>query len=112
MTGSGKPFMIRLVPAAALALALSAPLPAHAAGTGALPPILLPTYTCDSVRGDPGRTVLFGNCAASLGAVTNGDFTGEAVGVARQVPLRITCTGGGTADVPGEVALQDCTQIG
>ncbi|GAA4990775.1 hypothetical protein HD597_008078 [Nonomuraea thailandensis] len=104
--------MISLGSTAALALTLYAPLPAHASGAGVLPPILLPTYTCDSVRGDPGRTVLFGDCSASLGAVTNGGFTGEAVGVARRVPLRIRCTGGGAADVPGEVTLQDCVQTG
>ncbi|MBB6554647.1 hypothetical protein [Nonomuraea rubra] len=106
--------MIRLVSAAALTLALAGadPLPARATGSGVLPPILVPTYTCDSVRGDPGRTVLFGDCAASLGAVTNGGFTGAAVGVARLVPLRIRCTGGGTAAVPGEVTLQDCTRLG
>ncbi|AQZ65941.1 unnamed protein product [[Actinomadura] parvosata subsp. kistnae] len=91
----------------ALVLTLSAPLPARAAG---LPPIIVPTYTCDSVRGDPGRTVLFGNCSASLGAVTNGDFAGEAIGAARDVSLRIKCVDGGTAAVPDEVALQTCAQ--
>ncbi|NJP94401.1 hypothetical protein HCN51_34025 [Nonomuraea sp. FMUSA5-5] len=92
---------------AALVLTLSAPLPARAAG---LPPIIVPTYTCDSVRGDPGRTVLFGNCSASLGAVTDGDFAGEAIGAARDVSLRIKCADGGTAAVPDEVALQTCTR--
>nr|SBO93208.1 hypothetical protein BN4615_P2722 [Nonomuraea gerenzanensis] len=107
--------MIRLVPATAAAvlalMGLGSPPTYATTASSTLPPILQPTYTCDSVRGDPGRTVLFGNCTASLGAVTNGDFSGEAVGVARQTPLRIKCTGGGTADAPGEVALQDCTRI-
>ncbi|GAA2210259.1 hypothetical protein GCM10009850_057180 [Nonomuraea monospora] len=104
--------MIRHTAALAAGITLALTGTAHAAGENALPPILTPTYTCDSVRGDPGRTVLFGGCAASLGAVTNGDFTGEAFGVARDVALRIKCTGGGTADVPGEVALQDCVRAG
>ncbi|MEO3872431.1 hypothetical protein ABGB18_26760 [Nonomuraea sp. B12E4] len=97
--------MIRLVTtAAALTLALSGLSPAHAA--------LVPVYSCDTVRGDPATTVLFGNCRASLGAVTNGPFGGTAIGEARQVPLRIRCVSGGEAAVPNEVLLRDCTQIG
>ncbi|SEF56403.1 hypothetical protein SAMN05444920_10180 [Nonomuraea solani] len=72
----------------------------------------IPTYTCDTVRGDPGVSVLFGNCHASPGAVTNGPFAGEAIGVAVQVPLKIKCVSGGTAALPDEVTLQDCVQIG
>lgn len=94
--------MLHLVPAAVLVLGgLS---PAHAAS--------VPTYTCDTVRGDPGVAVLFGNCHATPGAVTNGPFSGTAIGVAQKVPLKIRCTGGGTAALPGEVTLQDCTDIG
>ncbi|MEV4176712.1 hypothetical protein [Nonomuraea sp. NPDC049709] len=94
--------MIRLITAAVLVLsALNAP--AHAAG--------VPTYTCDTVRGDPGVSVLFGHCHASPGAVTNGRFSGEAIGVAHTVPLRIKCVSGGTAALPEEVTLVDCTQI-
>ncbi|MGR6922942.1 hypothetical protein ACU635_52545 [[Actinomadura] parvosata] len=108
-TRAGMPPARRSLTVAALILTLSAPLPARAVAAD-VPSILTPTYTCDSVRGDPGRTVLFGNCSASLGAVTSGDFAGEAIGAARDVSLRIKCVDGGTAAVPDEVALQTCTQ--
>ncbi|MBF8194219.1 hypothetical protein ITP53_52860 [Nonomuraea sp. K274] len=111
--------MIRLFPAAAavaLATAALPPLTAQAA-TAALSPLAaqaapVPVYTCDTVRGDPGVTVLFGGCQATPGAVTNGDFTGQAIGQTRQTTLRIKCTGGGRASLPAEVLLKDCTQIG
>ncbi|MEV0620307.1 hypothetical protein AB0I81_43785 [Nonomuraea sp. NPDC050404] len=93
-----------LVPAAAFLLGLALPFP--------VPATDVPTYTCDTVSGDPGLTVMFGNCRASPGAVTKGGFVGEAVGVAETVPLRIRCLDGGEANLPREVQLRNCVQIG
>ncbi|GAA3617033.1 hypothetical protein GCM10022419_123010 [Nonomuraea rosea] len=99
--------MIRLVTSAA-ALALTAAAFTPSAAQAADPPV----YTCETLHGDPATTVLTGGCAASPGAVTNGDFTGEVIGQTRQFPIRIRCTGGGRADVPDQVLMMDCVQIG
>ncbi|WP_237106186.1 hypothetical protein [Nonomuraea sp. MG754425] len=103
----------RIGAAAAAVLAFGGPLPAHASDEpDDLGARLHATYTCDTVRGDPGVAVLVGNCHASPGAMTNGSFAGEAFGVATGIGLRVRCTGGGRASLPAEVSLQDCAQLG
>ncbi|MEU4573128.1 hypothetical protein [Nonomuraea sp. NPDC023979] len=72
----------------------------------------VPAYTCDNLRGDPATTVLYGSCEATPGAVTSGEFAGEVTGQTRQYAIRIRCTGGGRAALPGEVLMQDCTRVG
>jgi hypothetical protein len=97
--------MIRDFALAALAgAALGTASPAQATGT--------PVYTCDNLRGDPATTVLFGTCEATPGAITNGAFSGEVIGQTRQFTLRIRCADGGSATLPGEVLMRNCTQIG
>ncbi|MEU1879919.1 hypothetical protein ABZ470_21625 [Streptosporangium sp. NPDC020072] len=82
---------------AAGALALAAPAQADAT----------PTYTCDQVL--PGAVVLgHGNCVASNGAATEGEFQGESLVVARQAPVRFHCRAGGRAQLPDGVVAAGC----
>ncbi|MFD0887861.1 hypothetical protein ACFQ08_25250, partial [Streptosporangium algeriense] len=62
-----------------------------------------PTYTCDQVL--PGVVVLgHGNCAASNGAVEQGEFQGESLVTAREEPRwTFRCRFGGRAQLPNEV---------
>lgn len=86
---------------AAGALAVAAPAQADAT----------PTYTCDVAV--PGRIVLgHGNCSASNGAVTQGEFQGESLVIARREPrLKFHCRDGGRAQLPDGVVALGCQRI-
>ncbi|MFD0891136.1 hypothetical protein ACFQ08_41860 [Streptosporangium algeriense] len=87
---------------AAGALAIAAPAQADDA---------TPTYTCDQIL--PGRVVLgHGNCAASNGAVAQGEFQGESLVIARQAPqLKFLCRDGGRAQLPDGVVALGCQRV-
>lgn len=91
-------------------------LAAALAGAGPAPDVsayatVIPTYTCDDLGGDPTTTRVYGNCAASLGAVTHGPYAGTSILASRKFPVRVRCTGGGVANVPVDVIGNNCSRI-